>query len=243
MAPRKLPKTEFDIRFEEKLEEYRKNYRVDELNDANDRTLLHIMIKTELMIEDLQSGIRELMTEDIMQSAGDLKKLSDLLRDSTNTITTLQKTLAIDRKTRKDEESSNVIDYINSLRRAASDFVDERLVKMYCPTCNVMVGRFSPVHGHTALSVSFQCSQCKKMVRIRRDERDTMYDIKASDRQWREAYRAEIVQPKRSKRSGAAIPEDLGIENEDALILEPSFTQIEVPGTDVSDQVQEDITL
>jgi hypothetical protein len=195
------------------------------------------------MIEDLQSGIRELMTEDIMQSAGDLKKLSDLLRDSTNTITTLQRTLAIDRKTRKDEESSSVIDYINSLRKAAQEFVDERLMKMYCPTCNVMVGRFSPVHGHTALSISFQCSQCKKMVRMRRDERDTMYDIKASDRQWREAYRAEIVQPRKSRSTGSTVPVDLGIETDDTLILEPVFIHSDEPVDTVSDQVQEDIDL
>jgi hypothetical protein len=230
--------TTFEDRFQEKLEKYARNYRIEDLNDANDRTLLDIMIKTELMIEDFQAKIKDLMAEDILSSASDLKKLADLLRDATGTITTVQKTLAIDRKTRKDEESGSVIDYINSLKKAAADFVEERLTKVHCPTCNVMVGRFSPVHGHTSFLVSFQCSQCQKMIRVRRDEKDTMYDIKPSDREWRKKYRAEVVQAKKAKPGETDL---LGLDDEPEILLNPVF--IEEDKMSVSDKIQDDLEL
>jgi len=186
---------QFKNRIEEKMEIYSNNFRLDDLNDANDLTLLHFLIKTELMVEDLHMGIQMLMNDDPVSKAVEIKKLHDLLRDSTKIVTELQKTLAIDRKTRKDTESSgDFASYIRFLKTTASQFIEDRMIKVYCDNCKVMVARVSPVHSHTAYDLRFQCSQCKEMISLKRSERDTLFDLDVEDREWR-THRIEIVQP------------------------------------------------
>lgn len=204
--------TTFEEKFKAKLESYSKSFRVEDLNDANDRSTLHIMIKTEIMIDDLQQQVQELMDLDPVEHVNSIKKLSDLLRDATNTITNLQRTLSIDRKTRKTEETASVADYIRSLKREAKNFMDQRIVKVYCTACKVMVGRLYPVHDHTAFSASFECSQCHKLIRARREQKDILFDIK--DAEWRRKYSPEIVQPKQFKHRSVDNPDDLVIDGD-----------------------------
>lgn len=223
----------FEQRFAEKLTIYQKSYKLDDLNESNDTALLQIMIKTELMIEDLQSEIQLLIQESSVERASDIKKLADLLRDATGSITTLQKTLAIDRKTRKEEDSGSVADYINSLLKASKEYTNERLSHVYCPTCNILVARYAPAQSHTAFSVSTQCSQCNKTVRISRSEKDTMHDIPKLDRAWRRKYRAEVIQPRRTSRQAEDSAETTAADpftmNEDvhtdSLIIDSAVTR------------------
>jgi len=224
----------FQQKLKDKEAAYASVYRIDELNDANDRSTLDIMLKTEVMIDDLQEELQKLITEDAVKNAGDIKKLADLLRDATGTITTLQKTLAIDRKTRKTEETGSVVDYIRSLKRMAGEFMEQRLTKVYCPNCKVMVGRFMAVHEHTGFNIQFQCSQCGKAIRARRNERDVLFDVKDAD--WRRGERAEIIQPnkKRRRELSADLTDDQlrELDNDDAIVIgtpEMYKDEIEIP--------------
>lgn len=192
----------FEEKYQDKLKQYANVFNLDDLNDANDRSLLEMMIKGEIMTDGLQEQIAELMqdqqeSEEAAKNVNSLKKLHDLLKDATNTVLNIQRTLNIDRKTRKSEETTSVADYLRILRRNAKDFMTERRVVFWCPDCNVMVGRVYPVHDHTAWTVSFQCSQCEKMIRGRREQKDVLFDVK--DRNWRKDNRAVIVQAKKSK--------------------------------------------
>lgn len=206
----------FQEKYKEKIDSYQKVFNLDDLNDANDKSNLEIMIKTEIMIDDIQEKIAALMEDEDLNRVGDVKKLHDLLRDATNTITTLQKTLNIDRKTRKSEETTSVADYLRALRRNAKEFMDARIINFWCPDCKVLVGRIYPVHEHTAFSVSFQCSQCKKMIRGRREEKDVLFDVK--DRNWRKDRRAEIIQAK--TRTSQADDDELYLGETTELVLD-----------------------
>lgn len=214
--------TTFDEKFQAKLESYGKAFRIEDLNDANDKSTLEIMLKTEVMIDDLQRQIQDLMDESPTEQVGNIKKLHDLLRDAGTMIVTYQKTLAIDRKTRKTEETASVADYIRTLKRDAKDFMDQRIITVYCQTCKVMVGRIYPVHDHTAFSVSFQCSQCSKLIRARREDRDVLFDVR--DRKWREKGVPEVIQPKKFTRMEA-------IDDEDDLILDAGIELVEDDAT------------
>ncbi len=226
-------KLSFEERFRLKLAEYSKAFRIEDLNDANDRSTLEIMLRTELMIEDLQEQIRDLMGDNIVDNASNIKKLADLLRDSTTTITNLQKTLSIDRKTRKTEETASVADYIRALKRDAKEFMDQRIVRVYCPDCKIMVGRIYPVHDHTAFLCSFQCSQCNRPVRARREERDILFDIK--DSAWRRKYKPEIIQPKKFAELEAGEHEDDLIINADPSVETTDLVE-QVPVAQLEDQ-------
>lgn len=201
----------FNEKLQQKQEAYSKVFRIDELNDANDRSTLDMMLKTELMVEDLQEQIQELMAESPVDQANNIKKLHDLLRDAGTMILAYQKTLSIDRRTRKSEETASVADYIRALKRDAKEFMEQRIIRVYCGACKVMVGRIFPVHDHTAFACSFECSQCHKFIRARREQRDVLFDVRDSG--WRKKYPPEIIQAKK-------LAYDATIENDDDLVLE-----------------------
>lgn len=215
----------FQQKVEEKLKQYRETYRVDELNEANDLSTLMMLIRQEVLTEDWYEQLSALTDEDAVGKANSIKKLMDTIRDSSNTIINLQKTLNIDRKTRKTEEANSPADFIRALKRNGHEFMKKRIIPTYCPDCKIMVGRIYPVHDHTAFSVSFQCNQCNKMVRARREEKDIFFDVK--DHQWRRKHRAEIVQPKKGF-SGDENDDDLVLG--DSMLLEDSAVDIIIPG-------------
>jgi hypothetical protein len=216
----------FDEKYREKLDSYAKVFRIEDLNDANDKSTLEIMLKTEVMIDDLQRQIQDLMADDSVENVNSIKKLHDLLRDASTMILAYQKTLAIDRKTRKTEETASVADYIRALKRDAKDFMDQRIIRVYCPDCKVLVNRIYPVHEHTAFAMSTECSQCHKLIRARREARDVLFDVK--DRKWRTKYDPEVVQPKKFTRVSLEDADDeLILDGRDVEVLEQPVDPIE----------------
>ncbi len=183
----------YQERFQRRLDDYARDYKIDELNQSNDRAQLYLLINAELLLEAYQEKIEEIVaSEDLLEKANELKKLSDLMRDGAEAVRKNQQLLAIDRKTRKSEESDDFAGWLRGIKREAKKFVDERLLKIYCKDCKVLVGRWSAVHDHTSYRVSVQCSQCKRYVETRREGRDVWFDMK-NDSDWRKKYPVEIV--------------------------------------------------
>jgi hypothetical protein len=209
--------SDYEEKFKQKLDAYAKDYRVEELNQSNDKAQLRMLISAELMLEAIEKEIQNIIaSENLIDKANEVKKLSDLVKDTAATITTGQRTLAIDRKTRKSEETDSVAAYIRGLKRDAKQFLEDRLIKIYCMDCKVLCGRFSPVHDHTAFQAAVQCSQCKKWARANRIERDIWFDLK-KDSEWRRKYPVEIVPP--SAKEGFN-PGDLAADVEDEYTIE-----------------------
>jgi hypothetical protein len=210
-----MTESAFKDKFQDRMAAYERDYRIDELNQSNDRAQLHMLINAELTLEAFQEKIEDIIaSENLVEKASDLKKLSDLMRDTTETVRKIQQTLAIDRKTRKSEETDNFAAWLRGIKREAKQFMDDRLLKVYCKNCKVMVGRWSAVHEHTAFEVRVQCSQCKKWAIAKRDERDIWFDLKA-DSEWRRKYPVEIVNAQDKEGFSAdTLTEHLGDDNE-----------------------------
>ena len=186
----------FEQRFQDRLRLYEQDFDLSTLNQSSDKGLLDALIRQELLLENLQQSLQDITiddTIDLLDKMSDIKKFSDLIRDATASVTTLQKTLSIDRKTRRNDNVTSIADYIKQIKREAEVFIDKRLQKIYCPNCKVMVGRFAPVHKHTAFKVAVECSQCNKMIIAHREASDIWVDVKDAD--WRRKYHAEIIQP------------------------------------------------
>lgn len=204
-------------KFQERLDAYTRDFQVDQLNNSNDQAQLHMLISAELMLRSLQEEIERIVGEEnLVEKASDIKKLSDLIRDTTNSTMAIQKTLGIDRKTRKNEETDSVAGYIRSLKREAKNFLDERMLRLYCPTCKVMTGRFSAVHKHTKFKVSVECSQCGKMTQAHREGKDVWFDL-GKDAAWRKQYPVEIILP--SNKEGFT-SSDFTAELDDEVIID-----------------------
>lgn len=219
---RKDTRTEFQKRFESRLALYEKDFDLSTLNSSSDKGLLDSLIRDELLLEDLQHEL-QLITESeepILDRMQDVKRLSDLIRDFSNSITTIQRTLSIDRKTRKLDTVDSVADHIKKVKKEASAFLDRRLTKIYCPDCKVMVARFSPVHEHTGFTIAIECSQCGKSIRMHRAAKDVWFDVR--DAEWRKKYPVEIIPSAKQKGFNPDIP----IVSDDLIISAAPETEV-----------------
>lgn len=189
-----MAKITFDKKFRDALKEYAERYDVESLDSPNDIANLHTMIRNQIVVEEMQNKMHELAEADAVVNVMEIQKLNIALRDIIDRNLALERALAIDRKTRKNETQQSVVDYIAALKSHARLFLDKQLIRVRCPKCKILVGRISPVHEHTAFSVKFQCSQCFRWIIADRAERDVFFDIK--DVEWRKQYPVQISHPK-----------------------------------------------
>lgn len=187
---------EEDALFQEKLAQYQREYDIAGLNTTNDLAALHMLIRYEILIQKFQEKMRELADTDILENAQELKKMSDLLRDTVNSFTQLQRDLGIDRRARKSTEDYSVARYIDDLLNEAQAFYEEKIVRVFCPTCKTMVGRFAPISSHTGYKVAFYCDTCNTWVEQQQQPQDRFTDFDPADREWRKKHPASITLPK-----------------------------------------------
>lgn len=211
-------KARFDTRLQKERDEYAKVYDIDGLDSPNDKANLNAFLRNQLIIVDLQEEINNLIEKGITESIADIKKLSDAINDLVNQNLALERALAIDRKNRKTQnKSDNPAEYIAALKLQSREFIDQRLTKVYCPDCKIMLLRFSAVHEHTEFELKIICPQCKKQVKVIRKERDVFFDLSIDDRDWRKKNPMEVIQSKRTQLPTNA--QDLIEQTEDDIII------------------------
>ncbi len=201
-----VDQTEYHRLFDHYYQQYINEFGLDQINEANDAGTLRMLIAYQVLIELYQRKLAELTETDLIANAQETKKISDLLRDFTATFQSLQHALGIDRRTRKSNEEQSVSDYLTDLLHHANYFYEQQLQRLYCPTCNTMVGRFAPVHEHTPYDVAFWCETCQTWVDKVYAGSDRFADIPEHDREWRKAYQASIVLPTTQKHAMSLLP-------------------------------------
>jgi hypothetical protein len=208
--------------FNDVMAQYREKYDVESLENPNDLANLETMIRNQLLIEQLQDRLDDLITGESIDSV-EVKKILDSIVALSQTNVQYERTLGIDRKTRKQQQAESVVDYIVKIKQLAREFLDNdrRIIKVMCKTCNIMVGRVSGVYETTEFGAAFQCPQCKKHITVNRKERDVFFDVKNAD--WRRKYTMEVIQPKRTRNAPDVMGDDeltigdvdLGLEYDD----------------------------
>lgn len=189
-----------DDEFKKVWIEYEQKYDLSSMDTANDRQNLELLIRSAIIgrklldrAELLVNGIDD--DTDILS----IKKLLDAVRDTIEKNLSIERQLGIDRKSRKKDNETTGAQYIAFLKQEAKAFLEQRMIKVYCSDCNIMVGRVLPVHSHTAYNTAFQCSQCGSYAVTARKENDVFHDLVASDREWRKKYPVEIRRAKKQK--------------------------------------------
>lgn len=207
-----------DIEYEKALAEYRNKYNVDQLDSPNDLASLRTMIRNQILIEQLQGKLDILARDESKVDPMEIKKILDSIVALSQTNMQYERSLGIDRKTRKTDQAESVADYILKLKALAVEFLedDDRLLKIMCEDCAIMIGRISGVYDTTYFQATFQCPQCKKQKVVTRKEKDIFFDVKDAD--WRRKYPVEIVQAKNNKRAPVILEDDdviLGLDIEE----------------------------
>lgn len=206
-------------RFDEILKDYSDKYDLATLSSPNDKANLEMLINNQIIVESVQAKLQELTQDDPVDNIDMIQRLSSSLKDIIERNLQLERALALDRKTRNQNSSESVAEYIVSLKQTAQEFLEKRLVKLYCPNCKILLARFSIVHDHSAFELKVNCNQCNKSVTAEREEKDIFFDIKDSG--WRRKHKYTV---KKSKSSGSAES-----DTEDDLVLgEESDEDVEV---------------
>lgn len=202
-------------RFSEILKDYSDKYDLATLSSPNDRANLEMLINNQVIVETIQAKLQELTADDPVENIDMIQRLGSSLKDIIERNLQLERALALDRKTRTSDKSESVAEYIVNLKAAAQDFLERRLVKLYCPECKILLGRFSIMHDHSRFSLKVNCNQCNKAVTAAREEKDIFFDI--ADSSWRKKHRYTVVN---SKKSGSSADSE-----EDDLVLSDDFSQ------------------
>lgn len=192
---------------------YAEKYDIESLSSPNDKANLDLLIGNTIAIEQLQQRFSDKIdNEDIIPS--ELAKYNETISNLATINIKLENQLAIDRKSRKKEQEDNPAQFLAKLRVAARDFLNDpdRLVKLYCKHCNIMIGRVSGVYDTTEYECRFLCPQCNKFTKVNRKGRDIFFDLKAGDRDWRRKYPIEVEHPKSDRTDLSAIEDDIIIE-------------------------------
>jgi hypothetical protein len=182
-------------RFQEILADYSSKYDLETLNSPNDRANLDMLINNQVIVERFQAELLQMTEDGALGNIEAIQKIGNAMRDLIERNLQIERALALDRKTRKSENSDSVASYITNLKITAQNFLEKRLIKVFCPDCKVLVARFAPVMEHTAFHFETQCSQCNKRITMTRksESEGVFFDIK--DYKWRKQYLYEVVQP------------------------------------------------
>jgi hypothetical protein len=202
-------------RFSEILKDYSDKYDLATLASPNDRANLEMLINNQVIVETIQAKLQELTADDPVDNIDMIQRLGSSLKDIIERNLQLERALALDRKTRTSDKSESIAEYIVNLKAAAQDFLERRLVRLYCPECKILLARFSIMHDHSRFTLKVNCNQCNRAVSAEREEKDIFFDI--ADATWRKKHRYTVVN---SKKSGSTTGDD-----DDDLVLSDDFSQ------------------
>ena len=206
-------------RFQEILADYSSKYDLETLNSPNDRANLDMLINNQVIVERFQAELLSMTEDGAIDNIEAIQKIGNAMRDMIERNLQIERALALDRKTRKSEASDSIGSYLTNLKVTAQNFLEKRLIKIYCSDCKILVARFAPVMEHTAFHFETQCSQCSKRITATRkaESEGVFFDIK--DYKWRKQYLYEVVQPAKSEDQPQTESEDevFIVEEEDGI--------------------------
>jgi hypothetical protein len=194
-------------RFQEILDSYSDKYDLATLSSPNDRANLEMLINNQVIVESIQAKLQELTEDDPVENIDIIQRLGSSLKDIIERNLQLERALALDRKTRNTNTSESVAEYLVNLKQVALDFLEKRLLRVYCPDCKIMVARLSIVQEHSPFSLRVKCSQCEKDVIIEREEKDIFFDV--ADSAWRRKYQYKVQKAKKTESSIEEVEDDL----------------------------------
>jgi hypothetical protein len=139
----------FEKRIQDKIDEFGKDYDLSDLK-ANDMMMLRALAQKLIFLDDLEQAsylirVGGLVSVDDHTESVNLGKISELknLNDTASAITkdiiSLQENLNISRKSRKNDKESSVISELERLKKAASEFYEQRMFYIFCPKCKELL--------------------------------------------------------------------------------------------------------
>jgi len=131
---------EFEERIDDKLDEFGEDYDLDDLK-VNDMLTLRALAQAYIKLEDLENYDYDLRTnKDLkLDDMLDMDKLNNMMSKLRGDISKMQEDLQITKKARKGDTEATVLSELERLKKAASDFYEERMFYVWCDKCKMLL--------------------------------------------------------------------------------------------------------
>lgn len=151
---------DFEERISKKLEEFSRDYDIDDLK-INDKDTLRSFIQTMIALEDYEQLVFEIRTENEVSQGNIqvLEKLSKMMSDLKKDASRFQEDLNITRKIRKSDKESSVVSYIANLKDQARQYYESKMSYVFCPSCNMMLGNVWALYPEADNKMTFKCQR------------------------------------------------------------------------------------
>jgi hypothetical protein len=132
---------DWEKRIQIKLEEFRKDYDLDDLK-INDIQGLRALASSVIRLEDYDTIIGKLLEEGGGVSENNIlvvERLSSIQQHLREGISKIQDDLKISRKTRHSEKEEDAVTFIEELKKKAKKFYEQRMMYIFCPECHELL--------------------------------------------------------------------------------------------------------
>lgn len=130
---------EFEGRIQKKIDEFKQDYDVDNLN-INDKLMLRALAQALINLEDFET-----MSYNMRQGGIDFgnlsvsKELATMLNNLRRDIGTLQDGLNITRRLRASDKETSIVTEIEDQKKKAKEFYASKMSYIFCPKCNMLL--------------------------------------------------------------------------------------------------------
>lgn len=152
---------EFEERIDEKLEEFGKDYDLNDLK-INDMLTLRALAQAYIKLEDLENYDYYLRTDEGLEldNMMDMDKLNNMMSKLRGDMSKMQDDLRMTRKARKGDTDATVISELERLKKAAEEFYEERMSYIFCPKCNMLIATMWTLYPEEKLNkITLKCNR------------------------------------------------------------------------------------
>ncbi len=130
---------DFEKKIEEKIAQFSEDYDLSDLK-INDKEILRGLIQAIISLETYEQMLFNLRADGINpENIIVVEKLQKTVAELRKSISDYQNDLNITRKTRKSDQETSVLAYIDSLKDKARRFIESRHQYIYCEECSMLL--------------------------------------------------------------------------------------------------------
>ena len=154
------PSQDFEDRIAKKIEEFSRDYDIDDLK-INDKETLRAFVQAIISLEDYENYVFDLRssTEITSFNINVIDRMSKMMSDLRRDISKFQDDLNITRKIRKSDKESSVVTYISNLKEQARQYYESKMSYIYCPKCNMLLGNIWTLYPDAKNKIEFECKR------------------------------------------------------------------------------------
>lgn len=151
--------SDFENRINRKLEEFKKDYDIDDLK-INDHLILRSLIRAIIHLEDMETLAYNMRVDGIDQDNIILfDKLNRVISELRSDISRLQDDLKITRRIRKGDQQESVMALIENLKVKAKEFYQSKMAYIHCTKCNELLCTVWTLYPNSKNKIVLTCDR------------------------------------------------------------------------------------